>query len=239
MGIFSSGSKWKSMAQGALASARALENQQRDIEFQRGILSNIRQQRIAQAQMSLMSYSDSFMSSTSSGASANLNSTLAGEMKYGYESSQRAEDIQNYQQKAQEYMQKYAKQQKTRATAYAVTGAIAGGVLGAAMLPAGVALASTTGAAAVTAGATIGQGIGQMASNTGQFDIGFQNVLGGIGQIDAVKSVIKTPQQYNTGKFVTESISSYTGKPIAGSQQYFYQTPNGQLKPITGGFFQW
>lgn len=238
MSIYSSGSKWKNAARGALASAQALEDQQRDVEFQRSLLSNIRQQRLAQAQLSLMNYSDSFTSSSAAGASANIDSTLAGELGYSYETSQRMEDIQDYQQAAQQYMKKYAKQQKTRATAFAVTGAIAGGVLGAAMLPAGVALVSTTGAMAVTAGATIGQGIGQMASNTGQFDTGFQNVLGGLGQISDTKSAIKNTLQ-SSNKYVAESISSYTGKPIAGSQQYYYQTPNGQLKPVTGGFYPW
>ena len=242
MGMYGSGSKWKNAARGALASAQALEDQQRDVEFQRGLLSNIRQQRIAQAQLSLMNYSDSFTSSSAAGASANIDSALAGEMKYSYESSQRAEDIQDYQQAAQQYMKKYAKQQKTRAMAFAVTGAIAGGVLGAAMLPAGVALASTTGAAAVTAGATIGQGIGQMASNTGQFETGFSNVLSGIGQIGKMKSLLPDNGGTDSGiglKYVTESISSYTGKPIEGSQQYYYRTPNGQLKPVTGGFYPW
>jgi hypothetical protein len=243
MGIYSSGSKWKNAARGALAQAEALEDQQRDVEFQRGLLSNIRQQRIAQAQLSLMNYSASFTSSSAAGASANIDSALAGEMKYSYESSQRAEDIQDYQQAAQQYMKKYAKQQKTRAMAFAVTGAVVGGALGAAAAAAGgIAVMSTAGAAAVTAGATIGQGVGQMASNTGQFETGFSNVLNGLGQIGKMKSLV--PDSGGTGggtgnKYVTESISSYTGKPIAGSQQYYYQTPNGQLKPVTGGFFPW
>lgn len=238
MGIYSSGSQYKNAAIEALESAKALEDQQRNVEFQRGLLSNIRQHRIAQAQLSLMNYSDSYTSSSASGAQANISSALAGEAKYSYETTQRMEDIQDYQQYAEEMMKKYAKQQKTRATAFAVTGAIAGGVLGAAMLPAGVALASTTGAMAVTAGATIGQGIGQMASNTGQFDTGFQNVLGGLGQIADSKSAIKSALQ-SGNKFVAESIDTYTGKPITGSQQLYYQTPNGQLKPVTGGFFPW
>lgn len=240
MGIYSSGSQYKNAAIEALESARAIESQQRDVEFQRGLLSNIRQQRMAQAQLSLMNYSDSYTSSSAAGASANINSALAGDMKYAYESSNRAEDIQDYQQLAQEYMKKYAKQQKTRATAFAVTGAVLGGVLAAVALPAGVALASTTGAAAVTAGATIGQGVGQMASNTGQFDTGFSNVLSGIGQIGKMNSLSKMPTGGDTGgKFIAESISSYTGKPIEGSQQYYYQTPTGQLKPVTGGFYPW
>lgn len=237
MGLVSSGSKWKNAARGALASAQALEDQQKDIEFQRSLLSNIRQQRMAQAQLSLMNTDSNYTTSSAAGASANIDSTLAGEMKYSYETSQRAEDIQQYQQDAQRYMKKYAKQQKTRAMSFAVTGAIAGGVLGAAMLPAGVALASTAGAAAVTAGATIGQGIGQMASNTGQFDTGLSNVLNGIGQIGELPSSGSTGG--TGGKYVAESISSYTGKPVEGSQQLYYQTPNGQLKPVTGGFFPW
>lgn len=242
MGIYSSGSKWKNAARGALASAQALEDQQRDVEFQRSLLSNIRQQRMAQAQLSLMNYSDSFTSSSAAGASANIDSALAGEMKYSYETSQRAEDIQQYQQDAQRYMKKYAKQQKTRAMSFAVTGAIAGGVFSAALLPAGVAISSAAGVTAITAGATIGQGVGQMASNTGQFETGFQNILSGLGQVANSKALVegKSPNISSIGgKYVAESISSYTGKPIEGSQQLYYQTPDGQLKPVTGGFFTW
>lgn len=236
MGMYGSGSKWKNAARGALASAQALEDQQRDIEFQRSLLSNIRQQRMAQAQLSLMNTNSNYTTSSAAGASANIDSTLAGEMEYAYETSQRAEDIQQYQQDAQRYMKKYAKQQKTRAMSFAVTGAVVGGALGAAAAAAGgIAVMSATGAAAVTAGATIGQGVGQMASNTGQFETGFSNVLGGLGQIGKMPSSnVKGSEQY-----VAESIDTYTGKPIEGSQQLYYQTPNGQLKPVTGGFFPW
>lgn len=236
MGIYSSGNKWKARAQGALASVQALEGQQRDVEFQRSLLSNIRQQRMAQAQLSLMNYSDTFTSSSAAGASASVDSALAGEMKYSYETSQRAEEIQDYQQKAQEYMQKYAKQQKTRATAFAVTGIAAavltGGVLGMAGIGAGASAASASAAAgggtlaqfgasawaSLGAYGSLGQGIGQIASGTGQTDIGIKNVLSGAG----------------------EAYSAYKGNEYKTQLEELlkrYQTPNGQIKTVTGGIY--
>lgn len=248
MSVYSSGSKWKNAAKGALASAQALEDQQRDIEFQRSLLSNIRQQRMAQAQMSLSNYSDSYTSSSAAGASASLNSSLAGEMKYSYETSQRAEDIQDYQQAAQQYMKKYAKQQKTRATAFAVTGAAAAivaapalaaglGALGSAATSAGL---STIGGGLTAVGtviegasaftlAQVGMGIGQMASNTGQSDIGIKNVLEGS---ETIYSGYKQDQTMKTLKDTIKTDTSYTNrKPV------YLQTTTGKLQPVTGGYF--
>jgi hypothetical protein len=130
MGLFSSGSKWKQAAREALASAQNIEDYQRDVEFQRGILSNIRQQRMAQAQLSLMNYSDSFTSSSAAGAQAMLDTGLSDVTRYSFETSQRMEEIQDYQQDAQQYMKKYAKQQKKKAAGFAVVGAVAGAVTG-------------------------------------------------------------------------------------------------------------
>ena len=64
MSVFSSGSKWKNAAREALKSAQAIESTQRDIEAQRSLLANIRQHRLASAQLDLMNYSDSYTSSS-------------------------------------------------------------------------------------------------------------------------------------------------------------------------------
>ena len=236
MGLFSPGSKWKRAAEAELRQAQNIEGVQRDVEFQRGLLSNIRQQRMAQAQLSLMNYSDTFTSSSASGASANIDSALAGEMTFSFDSSERMQSIQDHQQKAQEYMQKYAKQQKTRATAFAVTGIAAavltGGALGMAGIGAGATAAEATAAAgggalaqfgssawaSLGAYGSLGQGIGQIASGTGQTDIGIKNVLSGAG----------------------EAYSAYKGNEYKNQLEELlkrYQTPNGQIKTVTGGIY--
>jgi hypothetical protein len=215
MGLFSSGNKWKRRAQVALEKAQAIEDYQRDVEFQRGLLSNIRQQRIAQAQLSLMNYSDSFTSSSAAGASANIDSALAGEMDYSYGTSQRAPDIQNYQQTAQQYMEKYAKQQKKKAGAFAVAGAVLGAVTG------GIGFAA--GLSGTLAGATIGQCLGQIASNTGQTETGINNVISGIGSVYADYKTDKYHKRIldTLGKMSPQyeltSIDPRTGQPITGS----------------------
>lgn len=169
MGIYSSGNKWKARAAGEEATARALQSQQHDIDFGRSLLSNIRQQRIASAQLNLYNYSDDFVSSSAAGAVANINSSLAGDMGYAYETSERAQEIQNHLSAAQEFYKKYAKQQKTRGIAYAVTGLAAGALTG------GLAFGRLS---AVATGATIGQGIGQTAS--GNWEQGIQNIGRGL-----------------------------------------------------------
>lgn len=202
MSVFSSGSKWKSAAREALRSAQAIEDTQRDIEAQRSLLANIRQHRLASAQLDLMNYSDSYTSSSDAGASAMLDTGLADINRYSFETSQRMEEIQDYQEKYKTYMKKYAKQQKTRATAFSVA-AIAGtvltggalGVMGAAGTAAGSAGAASAaaggsalaqfGAGAWSALGTYGsitQGAAQILSGTGQTETGISNIISGIGQ---------------------------------------------------------
>lgn len=189
MSWFSSGSKYKHRAEGALASAQAIEAQQNDIEFRRSLLSNIRQERLARAVLESGNYSDDFSSSSAAGATAMIDSSLAGETIYSYETSKRMDQIKNYQDVAKENYKKYQKQQQKRATAYSITGMVAGaalGGIGAAALGAGAATAggAATGlgiAKGAYLGAQIGQGVGQIASGTGQTQQGVQNILGGIG----------------------------------------------------------
>lgn len=244
MSIYSSGSKWKNAARGALASAQAIENTQSDIEFRRQLLANIRQERIARAQLESANYADEFASSSASGAVANIDSSLTGETLYGYETSKRMEQIQNYQQQAKNYMKKYAKQQKTRAMSFAVTGMVAGaalGALGAAAFGAGAIGAGAAGSAigaggtAATAtglgiakgaimGAQIGQGIGQIASNTGQSQQGIQNILSGGSQIYKMNSIESSYQKWlqmmRMNRYQLSSVDPATNQVIPGSSVY-------------------
>lgn len=169
MGIYSSGNKYKQKAKGYEAQARILQDYQKDIDFGRNLLSNIRQQRIATAQINAYNYSDDWTSSSVAGAQANINSAFAGELGYAYETSDRAQRIADYQALAKEYYDKYAKQQKTRGISYAVTGAVAGALTG------GLAFG---GLGAIATGATVGQGVGQAAS--GNWEQGLQNIGRGL-----------------------------------------------------------
>ena len=159
MGVFSSGNKWKAMAQQATASAEELQEEQQEIDFGRAMLSNIRQQRIAQAQMTLANYQPGITSTGAIGAASNINSALAGEAGYSYSSSLRQQRISDYQADAERYMKKYAKQQQRRGQAIQVTAiaaaALTGGVL------AGWAAGGLTAAQGAMVGATVGGGIGK------------------------------------------------------------------------------
>lgn len=224
MGIYSSGSKYKYAAQGALESARALTSAQNDAEFRRQLLSNIRQERIARAQLAAGNYSDDYTSSSAAGATANIDSSLAGESIYAYEASKRAEQIQNYQQSAVNYMKKYQKQQKTRATAFAVTGLALGAVTGGALGAAGMLGAGVGGLSGGIMGAQIGQGLGQVASGTGQWQQGIQNILSGGTGIYNLNSIESNYQKYlsmiRNNRYELASVNPTSGQIIPGSQVY-------------------
>lgn len=212
MGIFSSGSKWKKAAQEALKKAQNLEDYQRDVEFQRALLSNIRQQRMAQAQLAITSFNESAVASTNIGASANIDSALAGETVYGYETSERMEKIQQYQEDYKTYMKKYAKQQKKRAAGFSVAGIVIGALTGGA--GAGLVAGGMSAGMGAMAGATVGQGVGQIASNTGQFETGLNNVIGGASQAYKMGYISNMSIK---DKYTVTSIDPKTGKEIEGS----------------------
>lgn len=205
-----SANKWKYRAQGALESARALTEQQSDIEFRRQLLSNIRQERIARAQLDSGNYSDDFISSSAAGATANIDSSLAGETLYAYGSSKRLDQIQDYNQKAEYYNRKYQKKLKKKSGVYSVVGGTIGaavGFVGSGFNPMG----------AVT-GWQVGQGLGQIASRTGQTQQGIQNIISGAAQ---------GYRSYQNNKL----LEGYRSGAIAGG----YPTPNGYGRYETYG----
>lgn len=167
MGIFSVNKRAKSRALEYEFLANTLQGQQRDIDFGRTLLSNIRQERIARAQLRASSYSDDTVSSSGLGAVANIDSSLAGEMGYSYDTSERMEKIQKYQQDAATQWKKYQKSiQKAgiagqiMGTVATVAGSIVGGPLGAAAGAAiGTGLTSAMGGGHVATGAALRSGI--------------------------------------------------------------------------------
>lgn len=162
MGIYSSGNKWRTRAKGAEAQAVELTNRQSDIDFGRQLLANIRQQRlqIAQARFQNVLAAETTSSSSARGAEAEINSTLAGEVGYAYDTSKRLQQISGLQQLANNYYKKYQKQQKTRSNAIQATAIVAGALAGGALGIAGLGVGVLQGAGV---GAIIGHGIGKAA----------------------------------------------------------------------------
>lgn len=221
MNLFgSSGKKYKRAAERALRTAEDIQDYQSEVELRRNLISNIRQERIARAQLEVGNYSTTARSSSAAGALANIDSSLAGEAYFSYASSDRAQRVQELNEYAQKMYKKYEKKQKNRATTMAIAGIAAGALTGGALGAAGLAGGLSTGMAAIT-GAQIGQGIGQIAANTGATDYGIQNILGGIGtgysayRINTIANALRARQGY----YVAESINSTTGQVIPGTSQ--------------------
>lgn len=240
MSIFSSGKKWKRAAEQALQNARRVQDYQGEVEFRRQMLSNIRQERIARAQLEVDSYNTTARNTTDQGFIANIDSSLAGETYFAYASSDRVKQIQDYQEQAQRYYKKYQKQQKTRAatvgTAGAIVGAVAGGLIG--------------GPAGAVMGAQIGQGVGQIASGTGQTQQGIQGILDGfsfgIKQNIANKAndeLIAAIRNFNNTNTTSAGYNRYeaisldnSGKMMFNNaEQFLLPQPNGTtVKAVRG-----
>ena len=115
MGWLSVNNNYKYRAEGAIREAEELVEIQQNRDFGQNLLANIRQYRIAKEQLEAYGDTDDVASSTSAGVTANVKSTLAGEVGYAYETSNRAEQIQQLQSFAQQQLGKY-KQQVKRAS---------------------------------------------------------------------------------------------------------------------------
>lgn len=214
MSIFSSGKKWKRAAEQALQNARRVQDYQSEVEFRRQMLSNIRQERMARAQLLQGNYSTTARTSSQQGALANIDSSLAGETYFAYASSDRAKQILDYQEQAQQYYNKYQKQTKKRAAAFgsagAIVGAVAGGLIG--------------GPAGAIMGAQIGQGFGQVASGTGQTQQGIKNILDGGTGVWLLNQPDNNYQKYlemiRMNRYELASVNPQTNQIIPGSQVY-------------------
>ena len=159
MGLLNTGGKYKSMGIQALAEATTLGAQQRDIDFGRQLLQNIRQERIAASQIKIGAQSDDVVTSGAQGSLANVESALAGEVGYAYESGKRMEQIANYQDIAQRNFEKYAKVNKKNAAVGQVlgtVGAVAGSFFGTPWLGAAIGSVLGTGLTAAAGGGRAG-----------------------------------------------------------------------------------
>lgn len=112
MGWLSVNNNYKYRAEGAIREAEELVEIQQESDFGKNLLSNIRQYRIAKQRLEAYGDTDDITSSTTAGVVSNVKSTLAGEVGYAYETSNRAEQIQKLQTFAQQQMSKYSQQVK-------------------------------------------------------------------------------------------------------------------------------
>lgn len=224
MSVFSSGKKWKRRAESALNTVNAIADYQSEVEFRRQLLSNIRQERIARAQLEVGNYSDSFTSSSAAGAMANIDSSLAGETIFSYESSKRQQQMTDLTKQAETYYKKYQKQQNKRATAFSIAGLAAGALTGGALGAASMLGAGVGGMSGAVFGSQIGQGVGQIASGTGQWQTGIQNILSGGTQIWSTNQIENNYQKYlnmiRMNRYQLSSVDSQTNQVIPGSTVY-------------------
>lgn len=222
MSLLPSGNKYKDRAEADLEKAKAIDDAQSKVEFRRSLLSNIRQERIARSQLELGNTSADYSSSSAAGAVATIDSSLAGEMRFSYESSHRAQKITDLQESAQKNMKKYASKSQLRATVSSAVGTVVGAT-------AGFFAGGPVGAAA---GAQIGQGLGQIAANTGDTATqqGIQNISGGFATYLSKASIDNSKDKGTM--YETTSIDPATNQPIAGSKRYYMPSSSYGLNPI-------
>lgn len=161
MSIFKANKKWLSVAQTAMSNAEVIAEQQKDINFGRELLANIRQYRIEQA---AVDQAEASIGAAQVSGVQNARQFLQRQLNEPYsrtlQDAERQEQMEVYQNQAQAALDRFKKQAKTaKTTGYvsAVVLAAAGGFLGAAAVAGAAAAASTaTAAGAITAAGAAG-----------------------------------------------------------------------------------
>ena len=173
MSIFKANKKYLSIAQTAMSNAYNVQMEQRDVDFGRQLLSNIRQYRIEQAslQQAEATIGEAQVSGIQTGKQY-LQQQLNEPYSRTMADADRQEEIQEYQSQAEQALSKFKKQAKTAKTTGYITAVVlgaAGGFLGAAAVAGAAAAATTaTAAGAITAagaatGAAVVGGLGSLA----------------------------------------------------------------------------
>lgn len=213
MSIFgSSGKKYKRLAEKYINMANDVQDVQSAEDFKRGLLANIRENRMANAMVSVGNYSDDYSSSSVAGAKANINSAFVGDTAYSYESSDRAQLIQDYTEIAQKYYEKYQKKQKKNAMLGSIGGAVVGAVVGVATGGFGLGLTALGGG---LLGAQAGQGVGQILSGTGQEEQGISNLIGAGATAYRFDTANKMKEGYDN---ISSIYQSYLGSRVYGNR---------------------
>ena len=173
MSIFAANKKWLSVAQTAMSNAETIAEKQKDINFGRELLANIRQYRIEQA---AVDQAEASIGTAQVSGVQTARQFLQRQLNEPYsrtlQDAERQEQIEAYQNQAQAALSRFKKQAKTAKTTGYISASVlgaAGGFLGAAAV-AGAAAAATsaTAAGAITAaGAAAGAAIGGTVATVG------------------------------------------------------------------------
>lgn len=207
MSFLSGGDKWRQYGETYQILSQQQQDLLRDQEFGRNLLSNIRQARLARSELAFSNFSDDVMTSSSYGATANIDSTLAGEYGYAIDVSKRLETIQNLNYLAQESYDKAATMDERSG--------IAGSLIGAVTTAAGVAIGGPV-------GGLIGASIG----------VGGTSALGGgsVARRSALSSALNTGASSFSKLFTTTSNTQNSNviSDIGGVSSSANYTSNGR-----------
>lgn len=203
MSIYSGGEKYYRLAEGVNAKAYNLQKQQQYEEFNRNLLSDVRQARIAAATLQQNNYSDEFTGSGQNSAVANVYSNLAGSYGYAIDSSKRLQEIQNLNMLSAELQKKGQKRDKRSAQAAQITAVALGAVGGFA----GAALAGTMGVSAAT-GAAIGSTVGNATAVGGVYAMSGGKAAKSTVTNTALKNTISAWGQALTTNVMTTDIGN-------------------------------
>ena len=228
MGILGSGGKYKSLGTQALLNATTLQNEQRDIDFGRELLQNIRQERLARSQIVMGSYNDETVSSGTAGQLGNIDSTLASEVGYAYRTGARQDKITSLQQEAKRNFDKYKKVMKTNqqaGMALAAVGGLAGGVfIGGALAAAGMGAVSST---------MLGTAIGGLAGTGTAVGIGGGGAAGRAGLYQTFQDTLTAgAKAYAADKLMPTKVPS--ANPTSGITGATDFSTNVRLARVTG-----
>lgn len=226
-----------------------LENQQKDIEFGRELLTNIRKYRIASEQMRFYNQSDIGISSSAAGGQANLASSLASEVGYAYDTSERLQTIQDYKQKAADAWEEYAESVKKAGmvgqvvgTVTTAIGAAVGGPVGAAVGAAiGAGFTSAMGGGHVATGSAIRSGVvGTVSSGIGAAfggtDAGILAEAGGTSSTVTYSSAAGT-MTANAGTTISTSTVASSSAWTAGQGWSGFFNVVGQSDMMRGSWY--
>ena len=210
------GSKHKNLAEQDMLNAQTLQNEQANIDLRRNILANIRQERIAEAQVRFAAASQGFdevQTSSLTGALGNIQSSFAEPIEYMYRTTARADRINQLYTSAQEHMNKYAKGQKKAGIAGKIVGTVAT-IVGTVIAPGiGTAIGAAIGTAA---GSALGGSQGTKAAAEAGIRTGTAYFTGGVPIASGLSTPVtgQTKRWANAQNQLNWSRSQYYGTPF-------------------------
>ena len=198
MGLFNVNKAAKNQAKTYENLVQDQQTRLQEMNFGRDLLQNIRQERVARAQLEFSNHIEGVSTSSAAGAIANIDSGLASEVGYAYRYSLGLEKLQSYQETAANYWEKYAKSvQKVQRNAKIVGSvmSLGGQIVGTAIGgPVGGAIGATLGSLGAV-GITTAMGGGSTAGKAA-FGAGMENTMSYIG--DSSKDIAKVMSDKNT-----------------------------------------